>query len=304
MLTNFKRVFSFALTNFYRNKGIGVAAIFVLIITTLLVTSIFFVRGASNYLIQTVEDKIDIAAYFKADTAEEDILSVRTELLQDTVNIKSIEYVSKEDALATFLETHKDSEVFAQALTQVGGNPFLPSLNITTNKDAAGYEQIAQVLAQDKFAGFIEKVDFSQKKDTIEKVFSITSNVNRFGLGLAVFLVLIVILVVFNTIRLVIENSREEISTMRLVGAPNWFVKAPFIIEGGIFGFISFIICIILTLLAAAFLSRPLGVVMPGFNLFSYLISHLWLIILIQLAAGVGLGMFASLIVVRKYLKG
>ncbi len=281
----------------------SVAAIFVLIITTLLVTSIFFMRGASNYLIQTVEDKIDIAAYFKADTAEGNILSVRSELLQDTVNIKSIEYISKEDALEAFLEAHQENEVFSEALAQVGGNPFLPSLNITTNKDAAGYEQIAQVLAQDEFSGFIEKVDFSQKKDTIEKVFSITSNINRFGLGLAAFLVFIVILVVFNTIRLVIENSKDEISTMRLVGAPNWFVKAPFIIEGGIFGFISFIICIILTLLSAAFLSRPLGVMMPGFNLFSYLISHLWFIMLIQLAAGVGLGMFASLIVVRKYLR-
>lgn len=303
MFTNLKRVLSFAFVDFYRNKGISIAAIFVLIVTTLLVTSLFFMRGISNFLILTIQNKIDITAYFTADTSEQDILNVKNEIFKNSPDVKNIQYVSKEDALNDFIQNNKDNNVIVKALTEVGDNPFLPSLNITTTGNPAQYEQISNILQSDQFGSLIEKVDFSKKEDTIKKVFSITSNVNKFGLGIGIALVLVVILVVFNTIKLVIDSSKEEINTMRIVGASGWFVKAPFIIEGAIFGFISFIFCFSATILSVYFLSSPLLSVMPGFSLFEYFMSNLWIIILIQLSSGVGLGVIASFIVVRKYLK-
>lgn len=303
MSTDLKRVFSFALTDFYRNKGTSIAAIFVLIITTLLMTGLFLTSGISNFLITTIQNKIDITAYFKENTSELDILSVKEEILKNSPNIKSVQYVSKEDALNEFNQRHKDNDTFAKALLEVGGNPFLPSLNIITSGNPAQYKQISNVLESDQFSNFVEKVDFSQKKDTIEKVFSITSNINRFGLVLAVIFILIAVSVVFNTMKLVIDTSKEEITTMRIVGASSWFLRAPFIIEGAIFGLISFMICFLITFLSAYSLSRSLLTIMPGFNIFDYFISNLWIIILIQLFSGVGLGAISSYIVVKKYLK-
>ena len=303
MLTLLKRVFNFAFADFYRNKGISVAAISVLVITTLLITGIFFLHGMSGFLIETVKNKIDITAYFVADVPEEDILQVRDEILKNSPDIKSVEYVSKEEALDIFNKKHEGNEVFSQALVEVGGNPFLPALNITTSGNPAQYEQVANTLAEERFDNLIEKVDFSQKRDTIEKVFSITSNASKVAWGLGIILILVVLVVVFNTMKLVIDGSKEEIATMRIVGASSWFVRAPFIIEGGIFGFISFILCFFATIAATYFLSPILSVIMPGFNLFNFFLSNLWLVIAIQLGAGVLLGALASLIVVRKYLK-
>ncbi|MBI1866293.1 MAG: ABC transporter permease, partial [Candidatus Staskawiczbacteria bacterium] len=243
MLTNFKRIIKFAFTDFWRNKGISLAAVFVLVITIMLATGLFFFQGITKYLVSQVQDKIDITAYFKEDASEEDILKIRDEILKMSPDIKKIEYVSKEDALKVFTEKHKDNSVFSKALEEVGQNPFLPSLNITTTGSALQYEQISNILQTEDYSAFIDKVDFSQKKDTIEKVFAITSNINAFGLILGVILVIVAILVVFNTIKLAVESSKNEISTMRIVGASNWFIRGPFITQGAIYGLIAFIIC-------------------------------------------------------------
>ena len=303
VMTNLKRVFSFAITDFYRIKGISLASIFVLTVTTFLITGLFLIQGVSRSLITTIENKIDITAYFKQDASEGDISDVKEQVESISPDVKKVEYVSKEDALEEFIKKHKDDDIFSRALTEVGENPFLPSLNITTTGNLSLYEQISYVLESDRFKNIIEKIDFSQKKDTIEKIFSITSKVNKSGLVLSAILALVAVLVVFNTMKLVIDSSKEEISNMRIVGASSWFVRAPFVIEGAIFGFISFIACFFVSMVSVYFLSPGLESIMPGFNLFGYFVLNFWLIVLIQLASGVGLGAIFSFIAVRKYLK-
>ncbi len=303
MFTNLKRVFNFAIVDFYRNKGISVAAIFVLTITILLFTGLFLTHGISSHLILTIQNKIDITAYFKENVSEQDILDVKNQILKISPDIKNIQYISKEEALNKFTKKHKDNEVFSRALKEVGNSPFLPSLNITTSGSSSLYEEVSNILQQDQFSSLIEKIDFSQKKDIIEKVFSITSNINKFGLGLGIIFILVAVLVVFNTIKLVIDRSKEEISTMRIVGASSWFIRAPFVIEGAIFGFVSFVICFLITLLLVYFLLPGLASIMPGFNLFDYFTANFWIIIFMQLLSGTGLGAIFSYIAVKKYLR-
>ena len=303
MLTNFKRIIKFAFTDFFRNKGVSLAAIFVLVITIMLATGLFFFQGITQYLISQVQDKIDITAYFKEDASENDILKIKDEILKMSPDIKGVEYVSKENALKKFTEKHKDNNVFLKALEEVGQNPFLPSLNISTTGSALQYEQISNTLQTNDYSAFIERVDFSQKKDTIEKVFAVTSNINMFGLILGIILVIVAILVVFNTIKLAVEGLKNEISTMRIVGASDWFIRGPFIAQGAIYGLIAFIICLLLSAFFAYFLSSRLGLIMPGFIAFNYFLSNFWIFILIQLGFGVGLGMVSSFIAVKKYLE-
>jgi cell division transport system permease protein len=303
MLTNFKRILTFAINDFSRNKGISIATIFVLTITIMLVTGLFFFQGITGYLTSQIQDKIDITAYFVDGTPEQDILNVKDEILKMSPNIKNVEYVSKDQALAFFNERHRDNPVLAQSLLEVGNNPFLPSLNITTNGDPSQYESVSNILQTSDFGKIIEKVDFSQKKNIIEKVYSITSNINIFGIILGVILIIVAILVVFNTIKLAIENSKDEISTMRIVGASNEFIRGPFVIQGIIYGIIAFLICIIISGTSAYFLSPKIEVVLPGFNMFEYFLANLWIFILIQLGFGVGVGVISAMIVVKKYLE-
>ncbi len=303
MFTNFKRVLHFALTDLARNKGISIANIFILVVTISLFTMLFFMHGLSNEIIYQMQNKINITAYFKSDTSEQDILLAKEQILKQTNDIKSIQYVSKEDAADIFLEKYKNNDAFTDALAEVGDNPFLPSLNITTTGEPQQYEKVNIILQSEQFSDLIDQVDYPQKKNIIEKVFSITSTVNKFGIGLAVLFILISIMVVFNTIKLAIDSSKNEISTMRIVGASSWFVRAPFIIQGVIFGLISFIVCFFITMILIFFLSSKLQVTLAGFSLWHYLLSNIFVIILIQFGFGILLGGIASFVVVQKYLK-
>ncbi len=302
-MSHFKQALQFAVTNLYRNKGTALAAIFVLTVIVFIVTGLFFLHGVSNYLISTVEDKIDVTAYFKTTADEADILAIKKEIEKDGKLVKSVQYVSREDALADFNQKHKDNPVFSQALQEVGDNPFLPSLNIVTNGEAKEYEKVSALLASDKYKDSVEKVDFYQKKDIIEKVFSIVSGVNMFGFAIGFLVMIIAILVVFNTIKLIIKLAEDEISTMRVIGATNWFIKAPFVIEGALFGAVAFVICFVVTLILSYVLSGSVALMVPGFNVFRYFLSQFFLLVFFQLLAGAGLGALTSLIVVNKYLK-
>ncbi|MGA2417873.1 MAG: permease-like cell division protein FtsX [Candidatus Staskawiczbacteria bacterium] len=302
MFTNLKRIIGFAINDFSRNKGISIAAIFVLVVTIMLVTCLFFFQGIAGYLTSQIQNKIDITAYFKDGTSEQDILNVRDQILKTSPNIKNIEYVSKDQALALFNQKHQNDAVLSNALQEVGNNPFLPSLNITTNGDPLQYAEVSNILQTSDFSNLIDSVDFSQKKATIEEVYSITSNINIFGIILGIILILVAILVVFNNVKLAIENSKTEISTMKIVGASDWFIRGPFIIQGIIYGVIAFVICILLTGLAALFLSSKISVVLPGFDMFSYFLTNLWIFVLIQLGFGIGVGVISSFIVVKRHL--
>jgi cell division transport system permease protein len=257
----------------------------------------------TSYLTIQIQDKIDITAYFVDGTIEKDILDIRDEILKMSPNIKNVEYISKDQAFAFFNEKHKDNSVLTRALQEVGDNPFLPSLNITTNGDPVQYATISNILQTSDFSKLINKVDFSQKKDTIEKVYSITKSVNTFGLILGIILIIVAMSVVFSTIKLVIENSKEEISTMRTVGASDWFIRGPFVIQGVIYGFISFLICILVSMIFAYFLSPKIQIMLPGFNIFSYFLTNWWIFVLIQLGFGIGVGVISAFFVVKRHLE-
>lgn len=302
-MANFSRILNFAVTDFNRNKGISVAAIFVLVVTIMLVTGLVFFHGISNYLTSQIQDKIDITAYFANGTKESDILAAKDELTKLSPDIKNIEYVSQDQALSSFNQNHKDNAVLSKALQEVGGNPFLPSLNITTkNGDPAEYSAVSNILQTADFAKSIDHVDLVQKQNTIQKVYSITKNINLFGLILGIILIILAILVVYNTIKLAIENSKEEISTMRIVGAGDWFVRGPFIIQGVMYGVIAFAICFAISGASAFFLASQMSDTLPGFNMFSYFLTNWWIFALIQIGFGVGVGVISSFIVVKKYL--
>lgn len=303
MFTSFKRITTFALEDFSRNKGISIATIFVLVVTIMVVTGLFFFQGMASFLTLQIQDKIDITAYFQEDVTEEEILQIKDEVSKMSSNIKDIKYVSKEQALEIFNQRYSGNPIFEKALQEVGSNPLLPSLNITTtNGEPVQYQEISELLKNASFAKSIDHVDFIQRKDTIEKVYSLIKKTNTFGLVSGIILIFVAILVVFNTIKLAIEKSKEEITTMRLVGASDGFIRGPFIIQGIIYGVIAFLICFVLTWLASFFSASEVATALPGFDTLSYFLTNWWIFVLIQLGFGIGVGVVSSLIVIRKYL--
>ncbi|OGZ17964.1 MAG: hypothetical protein A2V72_00510 [Candidatus Nealsonbacteria bacterium RBG_13_37_56] len=301
MLTKIKRIIKTGWKEFSRNIGLSMATIFIMIMVISLVTMLFLLKPVSDILIGNVQKRVDVSVYLKEDVNTDQIMELRSELSK-IPEVKEINYVSKEEALETFIEMHKDDPVLIESLTEVGYNPFLASLNIKA-WEASQYEQVANFLESDSFQNLIDKVDYYQRKPVIEKVFALANGVNKVGFFLGIIFGAIAVLISFNTVRIAIHSSKEEISIMRLVGASNWFIRGPFLVQGVIVGFIAVIITLLITFCFSYFLNSKIMSLAPEINLWEIFISNLLILLLIQLATGVGLGIISSYIAVRKYLK-
>ena len=301
MLISFKRVFRIGSKSFFRNIGLTVATIFVMSAVVFLITMLYLFNSASQLLISDIQGKVDVSVYFCEDALVEEIMEVKSAIAQIS-EVKEVEYISKEQALEVFIEKHKNDPVLMESLTEVGKNPFFASLSIKT-EEASNYEEIVKFLEEGSFNGLIEKVDYYERKPVIDKVFSITRGVNRAGIAAGIVLVLIAVLVLFNTIRMAIYSLKEEVSVMKLVGASNWFIRGPFLIQGILAGLITVIIVLLITFGVVYGFNEKIKVLAPNISVFNLFVTNFWPIFFLQLVTGVGLGAFSSFIAIRKYLK-
>jgi len=301
MFTLLKRIFKSGWQSFFRDGGLAAATVFILVLAISLATSLFIFRGLSQFLISSLEEKADISVYFREEVSENDILEVKGELAK-VPEVKEIKYVSKEKALADFIQKHKDNLVLMASLEEVGKNPFLASLNIMASEPGQ-YQAIANSFEGLALESLVEKVDYYQRKPVIEKIFSLTSAISQTFLFLSIILAAVAILVTFNTIRLAIYNSREEIKIQRLVGASNWFIRGPFLVQGAVAGIFAALVCLLVFSLAIWIFAPKIETFFSGLNIFQFFLTNFWQITLIQFSTGILLGVVSSTIATRKYLK-
>jgi cell division transport system permease protein len=301
MMTSIKRIIRAGWKDFSRNIGLSVASVFIMMMVIFVVTVLFLLSPVSSNLISSVEKKVDVSVYFKEDVTEDEIMQVSAEI-NNISEVKEIEYVSKDQALETFIEKHKNDPVIIESLAELGFNPFLDALNIKA-WEASQYEGVADFLETGSFKDLIDNVDYYQRKPVIDKVFAITAGINKIGLFFAILFGIIAVLIAFNTVRIAIHNSNEEISTMRLVGASNSFVRGPFIVQGAIVGIIAAVITLIITFALCYGFDSRINSLASEISLYNIFLNNFFLLFLIQLATGVGLGIISSYIAIRKYLK-
>jgi cell division transport system permease protein len=301
MITLIKRTFKAGWKNFSREKSLVIANIFILVLAISTLTSLFILKDASQFLISSIEEKVDISVYFKLEAPEEEILKVKDDVAK-IPEVKEVKYVSQEEALTSFVNKHKNDTVLMQSLDEVGANPFSASLNIRAF-EASQYQAIADFFNNSTLTDLVEKVDYYKRKPVIEKIFSFVSSMNMIGITFSLLLIIIAVSIAFNTIRLAIYSSREEIKIQKLVGASNWFIRGPFLVQGAICGFFAFLICLVLFSLLSWIFGSKTEFLFPGFNLSTFFLANFWTIVFIQLASGVGLGVLSSLFAVRKHLK-
>ena len=301
MFITFKRILRSAWQGLFRDGGMVLMAVFTIFATTLLVSSLFLLQDVNRFLISSLQEKVDFSVYFKDEALEDDILAMK-DMISDLPEVKEVNYVSKDQALAEFTKRHEDDQVLMDAVKEVGGNPFLSSLTIKSLA-ASQYQALADFLAKPDFQDLVEKVDYQERKPVINRLFSVTSLVGRGGLILSIILTLAAFLVTFNTIRLAIYNFREEIKVQRLVGASNWFIRGPFLVQGVLTGLAAALAAFLALILISLIFNSSLKVIFSGLNLFSIFLSNFWPVLSVQLLAGVGLGVVSAYLSVRKYLK-
>jgi len=298
MIDQIKRTIKYGLKIIVRDGEIFLTSVFILFLVISLISFLFIFKKTSEFLISSFKEKADISVYFKEETPEDEILKIKDEISKNP-EIK-VEFISKEEALKEFEKRHKENQILMNALKEVGENPFLASLSIKA-KEPNQYEELLSFLKEKE--SFIEKVDYSERKPLIERIFSLSSNLEKGGILISSVLILISIFVVFNTTRLSITNFKEEISIQRLVGASSWFIRGQFLVQGMIAGIFSALISLLIVFLSCYFLSPKISILFEGLNLLEIFSSNLGILILIQFSAGILLGSIPSLIAVRRFLK-
>jgi cell division transport system permease protein len=298
---SFKRIIKSGWLDFKRNSGLSLATVFILVMTISLVTALFLSRHTFDFMIDSFSEKVDMAVYFNEDPSADDVMNIQREL-SALPEVKNLQYISKEEALQKFVDRHGSEQVIMQSLEEVGGNPLLPSLTIKA-WETTQYAAISEFLGTASFKNLISKVDYSEKKPAIDKLYSLTSSISISGWFLSAVLALVAVLLAFNTVRMAIYNAKDEIQTMKLVGASDWFIRGPFLVQGVAAGALAVLISFVIFGVALIFVSPELDIIVPGLHLSSYFFTHFWLVLLVQLTAGVGLGACASLLAIRKYLK-
>jgi cell division transport system permease protein len=248
----------------------------------------------------SLQEKIDISVYFKSNVLEDSVLNIKKSH-EALVEVREVQYVSREEALTNFKEAHAEDQIITQTLEQLEENPLLASLNIKA-KDPKSYGTIAEYLEKPVFQDSIEKVTYAQNHIVIERLISLVDTMKNTGALLTIFLSFLAIMITFNTIRLAIFSNSEQIGIMRLVGASNNFIRGPFVVEGIIYGIVAAIISFVILIPVINFVSPYIVKFIPEINLHSYFSEHILGLFLYQLLFGIGLGVLSSSVAVRRYL--
>lgn len=275
-------------------------------VTLFVIGTTLFLGALLQSSLDQLRDKVDINIYFTTDAPEEQILALQ-ESLNNLPEVAATEYTSREQALANFRDRHADDELTIQALDELGENPLGASVGVRAN-ETDQYESIANFLADQTALtqgedAIIENVNFEQNKVAIERLSQIIEGAQTIGVAAIAFLIIVSIVITFNTIRLAIYTAREEITVMRLVGANNRYIRGPFIVEGIMYGAASGLLALGLFYPVTLWLGNATERFFGGINLFQYYVNNFAEIFLLVVGAGILLGVVSSYLAVRRYLR-
>ena len=300
-----KRIVRAGLLNFWRNAFVSLASILVMTVTLFVVGTTVFAGVILGATIEELRDKADVNVYFVTSAPEEEILEL-SRSLSTLPEVEEVEYVSREQALAEFRQRHQNDQLTLQALEELGENPLGAVLNVKA-KEITQYEAIAAFLQsrQTAEASIIDKVNFydEQHRAALERLERITTSARTIGLVLIILLIATTIAITLNTLRLAIYTSREEIQVMRLVGAGTFYIRAPFMIEGMLYGLVGGVVTLLLFYPLTWWLGAATEGFFGGVNIFDYYLSNFPLFLLIMVGTGVVLGALSAFLAVRRYLK-
>ena len=218
-----------ALQSFWRNRFMSIASI-ATVALALFILGLFLTLVANlDYFAENLESQVEITVYLKDDVSQKDIDSVgrRLSALPD---VKSVAFTDKDQAMDILKERMKDQPGILDALD--GKNP-LPSSYEVTFTEPEAVRRTADIVSD---YPEVEGTHYGQ--EIVEQLFQITRIIRWGGIALIIFLTLAMLFIISNTIRLTVFARRKEIAIMKYVGATNWFIRWPFLLEGLLLGFI------------------------------------------------------------------
>lgn len=302
-LSSIYRIFNFAWQSFWRNIWLSIVTITIIILTFISINALIIVNVITDASIDIIKDKVDISLYFRPDVTESQVLEVEIYLTSLT-QIKEINYISQQEALQSFRQKHRQDSTIIESLEELDENPIGATLQIRA-KDINDYPAIVEVLDNSKYNDLILDKNFDDHQVYISKIKNLSDNVRRIGFFISGIFIFIALLIVFNTIRVAIYTHRQEIAVMKLVGATNWFIRSPFLLEGIFYGIIACILAIGLVYPALNFIQPYLDnfFLTEEFSIIEYFNTNFWQIFGFEFLIVIFLNIVSSSIAIRRYLK-
>jgi cell division transport system permease protein len=281
-----------------RNAAPSFAALATVLLTMLVVGVFIPIVQATTGAANDVRKRVLVDVYLVRDATQSDIARVRAQLL-DTTNVKRVEFVSKQTAYQQ--QRQKDPEAFKL----LGVNP-LPDTFRVTPEDPDDVLKIASALAPEAAGGGRTPIDRSidevrTRRDDTTKILQVTRFVKLMAGTLATLLILASIFLIANTIRLSLYARRREVEVMKLVGATDWFIRWPFVIEGIIVGALGTLLAILLLAIGKIAIIDPLA---DDFSLISAPETMPFTVLIaVMLAAGIAISAVGSAVSLRRFLR-
>lgn len=290
---NFRFFFNEAMRTLRRNSAPSIAAFLTVMVTTLVLGVFIPITNIATGAANDVRSRLLVEVFLqdKATQAQKDALRDRLEANPD---VKSVNYISKEEALESLQGPLKD------ASDVLGSNPLPASFQVIP-KDPDTISQI--VTSLENSDGYVSPAinDVQNREDQTEKILTITGGVKFAMWGLAILLVLTSALLVGNTIRLSIYARRREVEVMRMVGATSWFIRWPFVIEGVLVGAAGGLIAVLMLLIFKQTIIDPVS---DRFALFAAPDTiNFGSLTVILLVCAVGISAAGSGLTLRRFLR-
>lgn len=303
MSTNPLYFVSEAATSFRRNWVMSLGAIITIFLSLVLIGTSLMASSVIGSLVSSVESKVSVQIFLSDDAATQDVELLQRELITNPL-VSTVTYTSKDQALENFKKSMSKSP---QVIENLPGNPLPASLDVQL-KDARNVETVVAAIKKSatfpKVAESPENPDDSLKygEGVVKKLFAFTQTLRYVGGIFVIMLAGVSLIFINNTIRLAIYARRMEISIMRLVGASNWFIRAPFMLEGIMQALVGAGLALVV-LLGVYWFGLPRIQEVVSFMDFSISSGTIAQISAILVGAGVTIGAFGSWIAMRKYLK-
>lgn len=292
-----------SLQNFRRNWVMSLGAVITIYLSLLLVGLSIATGIIVNDIVESVEEKVTIQIFIKDGAATEDVQALQAALSADSL-VASVSYTTKEEALENFKEQMSETpEIFEQ----IEENPLPASLDIELNDPREVSLMVERIKANELFLLVADRPDSPEDslkygQQIVDKLFAFTRVVRIIEIVFVAMLAVVSLIFINNTIRLAIYARRKEIGIMRLVGASNWFIRTPFLMEGVIQALLGAALAIgSIVAIQAALLPR-LRETLP-FMAVDLAGGTLVQLSLTLLLSGILIGLVGSGLALRRYLK-
>ena len=280
--------------NVWVNRLMSLASVTVLMACLIIMGAGIMIYFNINNVVDKVQSQNVVMVYVADDASEDETTQIGTSL-KGISNVESCEFVPKEVAFQELIQSMGGDAALFEGFDEIP----LPDAYKVTVKDLSQFETTVSQIKQ------INKVDsVRENSDLASKLLSLRHAVSIVSVGLVVMLFLVALFIISNTIRITMFSRKLEISIMKAVGATNWFIRWPFMIEGMILGTISGIVSLGvlwgLYAVAEKVFAQTLSLI--GFSLVPFS-GYWWQILLVFVAIGLFTGGFGSLVSMAKYLK-